>query len=562
MVFVYGTFHIVSGIVQFYADLPVPVSEYTGEFWLVQENSGGLLSAFGIYKYPKGIYASNLSNIWEQVPFSVKVSEDTVTLVNITNWAEYIDYAIDINIGDRIVYLDIIYKNKTGNQTTTPPDTDTTNWQVSGVMSENTECALYVDGDESTDGSKRFTINPETDITRIEERIEGIWQPASLETAVESLWIGQRLGVSTIGHHLLTADSNTLNHLYAHSQFDGKLSISDAKIINAVNYLERNIFQPDFSNTWIGTVYDFIILSDEDFFVLKGYVKTYNIAASEPVRFEVWEGTDDTGWRIFNQLYPPSFFPANQETSAIFDGYVEFRKDHFYFIRFSSIATFSLRVNAAGNLPWLAIDNSEFREDDMLQVVPWVSGNTYTKNESWTIQNNKIYACNKTGIQLGTFEDNINKWTVLTGNPVNIGSILVKENNIATAITTKDTFVDLNLNASAVEASDIELWTLTNTTTGELRYDGLYTVCLNYTGLVAAYSTGGTQRFNFRLLKNGSPLDPPDDVNIPLEIRVTIGSSYLLWSIVVNPGDLFRMQVENADGTSDITIDTLKVSIK
>lgn len=143
----------------------------------------------------------------------------------------------------------------------------------------------------------------------------------------------------------------------------------------------------------------------------------------------------------------------------------------------------------------------------------------------------------------------------------NIGSMIVGGNSATTIIVSQDTYVDLNLAGAVIEASDIELWTLTNTITGELRYDGVVPVSLNCTGLVSAFSIGGTQRFNFRLLKNGLSLPSPDNVDIPLEIRATIGASPLLWSIEVSPGDLFRLQVANADGMSNITIDTLKVSI-
>jgi hypothetical protein len=141
------------------------------------------------------------------------------------------------------------------------------------------------------------------------------------------------------------------------------------------------------------------------------------------------------------------------------------------------------------------------------------------------------------------------------------GSMLVGGNTASTVIVTKDTFVDLNLNGLAVEAFNNNLWTLTDTTTGEMRYNGNIAVSLDFTGLIAAYSAGGLQRFNFRLLKNGLPLSSPNNVNIPLEIRVNVDSSTLLWSIMVSPGDKFRLQVENTDGTSDITIDTLKVII-
>jgi hypothetical protein len=119
---------IVSDTVSTYASLPSPASLYVGQFWLVTDNSGGLLSALGVYKYPRGIYSPNASNVWELVPINVRVAEDAVTLSNITNWAEYIGYSQDIKAGDQLRYNGTDYINQTGTQTATAPDTDTTNW--------------------------------------------------------------------------------------------------------------------------------------------------------------------------------------------------------------------------------------------------------------------------------------------------------------------------------------------------------------------------------------------------------------------------------------------------
>jgi hypothetical protein len=144
----------------------------------------------------------------------------------------------------------------------------------------------------------------------------------------------------------------------------------------------------------------------------------------------------------------------------------------------------------------------------------------------------------------------------------NIGSFVVGGNATPTTINTKDVFENLNLGGNAVAASDIELWTLTNATTGEIRYDGISPAPVSYTGTLSAISSGGPQRFDFQLLENGSPLAAPDNVDIPIEVSTTLRASPLQWSVIAHPGDLFRMQVANRDGTSNITIDTLKVSVK
>lgn len=144
----------------------------------------------------------------------------------------------------------------------------------------------------------------------------------------------------------------------------------------------------------------------------------------------------------------------------------------------------------------------------------------------------------------------------------NIGSAVVGGNMQPTPTTTKDLFVDLNLNASMVEAGNIELWTLTDTTTGEMRYDGLFPASMTYGGLAAASSSGGSQRFDYRLLQNGSPLPVPDNVDIPVDVNGNVRSTALSWPISVQPGDLFRIQAANRDGTSALVVDTLKIDIK
>jgi len=120
----------IAGTVEYYANLPSPASSYLTKFYLVQKGSGGLLALVGRYKYPAGLYTPNASNVWEQAPFSVKVAEDANTLVSIPSgaWTNYIAISADINTGDVLIYDSAIYVNLTGTQTSTAPDSDTTNW--------------------------------------------------------------------------------------------------------------------------------------------------------------------------------------------------------------------------------------------------------------------------------------------------------------------------------------------------------------------------------------------------------------------------------------------------
>ncbi len=143
-----GNKGLIKGSVSTYAALPSPASAYTGQLWYVQTPSGGLLSALNVYKYSKGVYSPNSSNVWELVPINVKLAEDSTTLVNITNWTEFYNYQFDISAGDRVVYNDLLYKNISGSQIATAPNLDTVNWSLD--QAENTLIVAKSNGQYST----------------------------------------------------------------------------------------------------------------------------------------------------------------------------------------------------------------------------------------------------------------------------------------------------------------------------------------------------------------------------------------------------------------------------
>lgn len=144
-------------------------------------------------------------------------------------------------------------------------------------------------------------------------------------------------------------------------------------------------------------------------------------------------------------------------------------------------------------------------------------------------------------------------------NSMNIGSVVVVGNTAETTIAAVDTWTDLNMNGLAVAGSNIELWTLIDVDTGEIRYDGLESLFGSLIASIAAISTGGPQEFQFRVVKNGSPLS--DAVVIAREFGVTQGNVTLLAPITVDPGDLLRLQTQNVDGSSNIEVNYLSLEV-
>lgn len=130
-----------SGAVDNYVELGDPVA-FDGQLWFVKNNSSTFFP-----KYPRGLYYAS-SGVWDLTPLKVKWSEDSGSWMNWTNWADYMTGSTSVNIGDRVLYNGNTYRNLTGVQIATAPDTDTANWAI--VTLENIIKVAKSGGDYTT----------------------------------------------------------------------------------------------------------------------------------------------------------------------------------------------------------------------------------------------------------------------------------------------------------------------------------------------------------------------------------------------------------------------------
>ncbi len=294
----------------------------------------------------------------------------------------------------------------------------------------NQRKVAYLKGSELVDGSIRFAIDDDTDIPTIEERISGLWQPSPFKVSPESLHIGLGLALSKAGHHLLADDGAGHYHFYSHNIFDGELSTGDARILNAYDYEEEEIIQSDESGYITSSSFTFTFPATAHELISKAYFKTGAGATNEPVRIRVYTGTDDTGALIFDQTYPASDFSINSTIELATEGFVELELGDNYFFKIESDDALSIKTNAAQTLPYLAVDRSLIREDDMLQTTEWVDGETFEIGQL-SIQDRQIYQCNTDGVQETSFAANPEKWNVMSPS---IYSWEVVEDNTAIII--------------------------------------------------------------------------------------------------------------------------------
>ena len=140
-----------------------------------------------------------------------------------------------------------------------------------------------------------------------------------------------------------------------------------------------------------------------------------------------------------------------------------------------------------------------------------------------------------------------------------IGSMYVSENTDVTVIATISAWTDLDL-GTALAASNISDWTLTNAVTGELTYQGNEPFSGTLFASISAFGAGGTSEYHFRAVKNGVVL--PDVVETVIDVGSAAGTANLVVPVSVVNGDMVHLQVENVDNTSDITVTHASVSIQ
>lgn len=286
-------------------------------------------------------------------------------------------------------------------------------WRTSNskVIGSSKEGRIYIYGNENIDNSIRLKFD--STIVVVERRIEGIWQPSSFETGPNSLWVGPNVGISGFGHHLATETGDGHIHFHAHNEFEDGISTSETQILYAYNYQENIPIQPDSSGEWSGTNLKFDISPQSHSLLNVLSVKSGSIAATEYIQLIIRKDDPNIGAIILNQKYPASYFTEYTIVNLGLAGNVEFDIGANFYFEYSSSDTFSLKTNAAVDWPWAMISYSDVREDKLLQTAPYIDGETFTKGD-YLIDSRKIYICNTTGVQTGTFASNAALWDLLS----------------------------------------------------------------------------------------------------------------------------------------------------
>ncbi len=152
--------------------------------------------------------------------------------------------------------------------------------------------------------------------------------------------------------------------------------------------------------------------------------------------------------------------------------------------------------------------------------------------------------------------------TALTGDQKesrSIGSVVATGNATATTINTINIWESLDLDGAAVAGANIELWGQVDADTCAVTYLGAPAFNGSMVAALSATSSGGTQRFQFRVRIDG--------VVVADLASVDIGSNMKRVAILAPLTDVLTshvvdIQVRNTGGTSDVLIEDISIEIQ
>jgi len=278
------------------------------------------------------------------------------------------------------------------------------------TITSNSSGITYIVGDENTNNSIRLIDDNGTPV--FQKRINGVWNDSDLRVSGDSLHIGRDLSISAAGHHMVVSSkSGSGKFLLIPAPFsDSGTNEPEMPILNVKE--TRIITQSDDTNEVTGTSFGYIVTPSESQIISRLYYQTGSIPATKDIVLRAYFGTDNTGIMYLQKVIPISEWIANTEIQIDIPGFLNYIDGVSIYGELSSTEQFSIITNIEQAQPWRAVDRWVMTHERISYAPAW-SEKTWNKDE-WCINNGKIYVCNQTGSQTGSFITNNIKWDLLS----------------------------------------------------------------------------------------------------------------------------------------------------
>lgn len=184
---------------------------------------------------------------------------------------------------------------------------------------------------------------------------------------------------------------------------------------------------------------------------------------------------------------------------------------------------------------------------DIQYTISYDGGYTVINPLSTTFDISATYAGTGTGRWSTGSLDEKNKYVNCDNNgsqpdSVKVVGAYVTNNANTTSVSAINTWYPVNV-SPMIQSETTSQFTVINSTTGEIRYNGIRPFNGIATVSISAYKSGGANSYAFRLYKTVGDT-PLDNISTSRELTTVVGNLGLVSPITLNPGDQFRLEVQ------------------
>ncbi len=147
----------------------------------------------------------------------------------------------------------------------------------------------------------------------------------------------------------------------------------------------------------------------------------------------------------------------------------------------------------------------------------------------------------------------------------NIACSFLNDSTASTTVATQNLYQNLNFDfmGGINQSSIAERFKLINTTTGATVFTGNEPFEGFLSFYLSAVATGSGSIFKFKFVLqvggSGSFVDFPDVIEAKAEIKSTLSNSSVILPVILNKGDVYKLQVNNVDGTENIIVSDISI---
>lgn len=267
----------------------------------------------------------------------------------------------------------------------------------------------YIKGDNFTDGSIRIIYDTDgISVSQIREN--GVWNDS--KHRVKEICLSRDTSISAAGHFLLTdSKSDGTKTLVIHSHFDDTGSVEPEVPILPAKEI-RTVTQADNSGVVTGLLFGYTVTPTSNQLISRIYYQSGSTPATKDIILRAYVGTDNTGILYLQQVIPLTSWTANTEIQVDIVGLLGYKTGLTLYGELTSEENFSIKTDVTLTQPFRAADRFIYVRERVSHAPPW-SAKIWDKDE-WVIDGGKIYVCNSTSAQSGSFEANTLKWDLLS----------------------------------------------------------------------------------------------------------------------------------------------------